>query len=270
MSKIRYYRPTIWSHVPFVKCSITARALLLGIWNISDDNGIHPFISLAIKMQVFPADNISEAVVTKLIDELISNGCLSKYIIENKQYLQTIGWHDVTHPFFQKINKDKATYIYPLPLNSTTGELPVVPQGTTGSLLETPEENRGEEIYIEDITTVVEEDTFLQVPLKDGTLFNITNAKVEEWKSTYTNINVIEELMKLRDWNISNAQKRKTRKGFLTHASKWLSGAQTVPYWKGKAYAANRPVVTKSLLEKTREEQLARRAEDRPKLAIVG
>ena len=76
---------------------------------------------------------------------------------------------------------------------------------------------------------------FCSVILKDKTYFDITKEKVKEYEITYPNIDVRQELIRLKQWNIDNDAKRKTRRGFLGHVNKWLGGK------KDKEYIASAP-----------------------------
>lgn len=62
--------------------------------------------------------------------------------------------------------------------------------------------------------------------LKDNTEFKITEDIYNEYEQLYPNVNVMQELRKLKAWCISNPSKRKTRKGALRFVNGWLSRKQ--------------------------------------------
>ena len=113
MSRIRTVKPDFWTSEQVVGCSFTARLLFIGLWNFCDDNGIHPDAPKRIKMEVFPADGLSEGDVGILLDELVSAGLLARYSVSDTTYVRVTGWHK-----HQKI--DRPNYRHPLP----TGEVP--------------------------------------------------------------------------------------------------------------------------------------------------
>jgi len=95
-------------------------------------------------------------------------------------------------------------------------------------------------------TTIKEED--IQIPLRDNSNFLIPQEKILEYQKTFSNINVQHELGMLRQWNIDNPGKRKTRGGILRHINSWLMDTEkkriasverprndhkpTPPYWE--------------------------------------
>lgn len=64
----------------------------------------------------------------------------------------------------------------------------------------------------------------LTVPLKDGSEYTFTALEIDRLKTVFVNIDVKQEILKIREWNIDNPKKRKTRRGFPSHVNKWLSG----------------------------------------------
>jgi len=105
MARIRTIKPDFWTSEQVVECSVDARLLFIGIWNFADDAGIHPASVKRLKMEVFPGDDYLSENIRRMVDELIDNGLIIEYEVENKRYWQVTGW------VHQKI--DKATYKYP-------------------------------------------------------------------------------------------------------------------------------------------------------------
>lgn len=120
MSRIRTIKPDFWTSEQIVSCSRDARLLFIGLWNFSDDAGIHPASFSNIKMQIFPGDNLTIDQIKKLVDELLINNLLQEYIIDGKAYLQVTGWKK-----HQRI--DKPTYKFPPP----ESELKTISNSTT-------------------------------------------------------------------------------------------------------------------------------------------
>lgn len=73
------------------------------------------------------------------------------------------------------------------------------------------------------------------IPLNDGSEYGINPQQVEEWSSTYPNVDVVAELKKMRQWSIANPRKRKTRRGVMSFANSWLSKEQDKPSRPGAA-----------------------------------
>lgn len=108
MARIRTIKPEFWTSEQVADCSLTARLLFIGIWNFSDDHGVHPASIRRLKMELFPSDSISDDEIEALIHELLTAKLLNAYQVNGKGYWQVTGW--AKH---QKI--EKPTYRHPLP-----------------------------------------------------------------------------------------------------------------------------------------------------------
>jgi len=85
-----------------------ARLLFIGLWNFSDDNGVHSASYVRLKTEIFPMDDCTIDELKRCISELISNELLREYVVDDKCYWQVTGWKQ-----HQRI--DRPTYRYPLP-----------------------------------------------------------------------------------------------------------------------------------------------------------
>lgn len=114
--RIRSVKPEFWTDETVVECSIPARLLFIGTWNISDDSGNLDRSSKQLKMKIFPADVID---CEPLVQELIAHGLLEEYTIDGKIYLHIKGFNK-----HQVINKPSKSKIPPYSSGSTTVALP--------------------------------------------------------------------------------------------------------------------------------------------------
>lgn len=108
MSRIRTIKPELWASEQVVSCSPLSRLLFIGLWNFCDDNGAHQASYIRIKAEVFPVDNFDINEIKNWINELIVNGLIREYIVEEKSYWIVTGWKK-----HQRI--DRPTYRHPLP-----------------------------------------------------------------------------------------------------------------------------------------------------------
>lgn len=92
MARIRTIKPDFWTNARVIECSTNARLLFIGMWNFADDKGRLPFLTKTLKAQIFPADDFSSDDISRMIDELSTNGLVSIYYVEEKGYLQVTGW----------------------------------------------------------------------------------------------------------------------------------------------------------------------------------
>lgn len=66
----------------------------------------------------------------------------------------------------------------------------------------------------------------VELPLIDGTLYQISEDKVKEWQQVYQAIDVKNELEKMKCWLNANPKNRKTRKGVERFIVAWLNRSQ--------------------------------------------
>ena len=110
MPRNRMIKCDFWTSEQVISCSPLARLLFIGLWNFADDHGVHPASYVKIKAEVFPGDNISLEDVKQWISELLREGLLKEYIVDEKLYWIVTGWK-----IHQKI--ERPTYRYPIPLS---------------------------------------------------------------------------------------------------------------------------------------------------------
>ena len=70
-----------------------------------------------------------------------------------------------------------------------------------------------------------DKETVFQIPLKDGSYYNLNKQDVDTYKSLYPNIDIEQEIRNIIGWNIANPSKRKTKKGIKKHINTWLSSS---------------------------------------------
>lgn len=110
MSRIRTVKPEFWSSEQVMECQPVTRLLFIGLWNFCDDTGRHPLAPKQIKALIFPGDDISIDEVSRMLDELSTNGLITTYTVDGKAYLQVTGWQH------QKIDRPQSSK-YPAPLD---------------------------------------------------------------------------------------------------------------------------------------------------------
>lgn len=105
MARIRTIKPEFFTSEQIVECSTIARLLFVGMWVFSDDGGVHPASAKRLKMEVFPADDITSEEVAKLVQEMIDAGLVELYEVDGESFWRVKGWHH------QKI--ENPTYRFP-------------------------------------------------------------------------------------------------------------------------------------------------------------
>jgi len=69
-------------------------------------------------------------------------------------------------------------------------------------------------------------DIAISLPLNDNTDYDITHSLINEYKELYQQVDVIQELRKMKGWLMGNPTKRKTRRGVLRFVTNWLGREQ--------------------------------------------
>ena len=94
--RIRSIRPEFWHGEKVLKLTPWARLLLLGLNNYCDDHGRGEWNLISIRAHIFPDKPIKS--VEKWIGELVKLGCIQKYTVDGKTYLDIPNWHDLQRP----------------------------------------------------------------------------------------------------------------------------------------------------------------------------
>jgi len=82
--------------------------MFIGMWNFCDDYGVMPARIGTLKMQIFPADDITKAQISAMIEELKAQGLIVEYEINGDRFWFVTGWDKHQRP-------DTKTGLYPRP-----------------------------------------------------------------------------------------------------------------------------------------------------------
>lgn len=110
MARKRMIDPGIWTDDGFLRLSIPARMLWIGLISHADDDGRGSADCQTLKAKVFPVDDMPNVTVAGLRDELQTNMRVTFYELEGREFYQLDRWK--SHQFV----KDKK--------NSTVPEAP--------------------------------------------------------------------------------------------------------------------------------------------------
>ncbi len=66
----------------------------------------------------------------------------------------------------------------------------------------------------------------IELILNDKSLYPITQTDIDEWQELYPNVNILQELRKMKGWCDSNPTKRKTSRGIKRFVNSWLAKEQ--------------------------------------------
>jgi len=240
MSRIRTIKPEFWTSTQVVECSPCARLLFVGIWNFSDDGGIHPACISRLKMEIFPSDAFTKDQMQIMVNELLSQKLIHQYEVNGEMFWQISGWHH------QKI--DQPTFKFPWP----DGKIPNSPNKRRMFAEQTPNvrradgerspqegkgreskgmEGKGEEkeVTVKDTQLLVLGETPTEAPPGQETATPkkpkpiMPNCPHEEIVALYHE--TLPMCMQMREWN-------DTRRGYLQ--ARWRGDAirQNLKWWK--------------------------------------
>lgn len=72
----------------------------------------------------------------------------------------------------------------------------------------------------------VSTDVFIELPLNDGSCYQVSSTEVTQMKELYPNVDVEQEYRNMKGWLIGNPTKKKTRRGIGKFINNWLSRNQ--------------------------------------------
>jgi hypothetical protein len=73
------------------------------------------------------------------------------------------------------------------------------------------------------------EPSIIQLTLNDKTLYDVTQNDFKEYEELYPNVDIMQELRKMKGWLNANPTKRKTKRGIKRFINNWLSREQDKP-----------------------------------------
>lgn len=73
------------------------------------------------------------------------------------------------------------------------------------------------------------EPSIIQLTLNDKTLYDVTQSDFNEYEELYPNVDIMQELRKMKGWLNANPTKRKTKRGIKRFINNWLSREQDKP-----------------------------------------
>jgi hypothetical protein len=79
----------------------------------------------------------------------------------------------------------------------------------------------------------------ISIPLQNDETFLVSDYYIENWRKTYPNIDVLQELRQLRAWNEANPAERKTSSHILRHINAWLAKEQRIRLQQQQAPPVN-------------------------------
>ena len=241
MSRIRTIKPEFFTSEDIVSLTPLARLFYVSLWCEADREGRLEWKPRTLKMRYLPGDDCD---VVSLGKELTDLGMVVIYEVGGKQYAEipTFKRHQVIN------NRESNSDIPPRKADaSLTRASRVKAEGKEGKGREgdSAEPQDGSPPGSDTLPGVdPPPPPVVQIPLVDGTDFDVTEAHVAEWALAYPAVKVVQQLREMRAWCIANPANRKTPRGVQAFVVKWLSKEQNRAPRVGGAVVAHPSAAT--------------------------
>jgi hypothetical protein len=134
VARIRTIKPEFFTSEQIIELRPLTRLLFIGMWPFCDDHGVHVASVKTLKVEIFPADDITLADIEGMVDELIGSRLVVEYSSNGRSYWHVTGWES-----HQKIEKKSFKHPWPYQENqivtreSSNGRRMVVERSATES-----------------------------------------------------------------------------------------------------------------------------------------
>ena len=195
-----------------------------------DDFGRFDARPKLLASKLFPLKEIRINQIQAALRALTSAGLVILYEVDGKPYLQMKTWDK-----HQQIRTKKSKFPGVEDKNSTLISSDInCNQMISNDCLnpiqsESESESESNPNFSTEQTDVGSIPMF-GLPLNDGSTFEITQKKYDEWLLLYPAVDIMQELRKMKGWLDSNPKKRKTKTGIVRFITGWLSRAQDAPH----------------------------------------
>jgi hypothetical protein len=236
MARIRTIKPEFPQSESMGKLTRDARLCFIMLWTLADDSGRLRGNSRMLASLLFPYDKDAPDKIDKWLIELEDVRSIQRYKDDlGDSYLQILNW--TSH---QKIDKPSVSKL-PAPPSVAIREHSRGLDDDSGGFVDgsrtiTPgseEGIRGSRSKDHSLCTEPQGDSMLAMrlsPFKFKTCgegyWHLHQSKLDEWKSTFTGIDVESQLRMAAQWLKDNPAKRKTDKGMVKFLGAWLTRVQ--------------------------------------------
>ena len=195
--------------------------LWVGLITQADDMGRGDVRPAIIKGRVFPLrDRVTAKDIDAAVHGLAAKGCVSLYTVGGKPYFWFPTWGE-----HQRIRDCKPKYPGPEEADA------ISPQSAASCGNLPPESNPNPNTNPNPKKDSAEQQAgstppVIQLPLNDGTEYEVSVEQCHEWAGLYPAVDVIQQLREMRGWLDANPKKKKTRAGIKAFITRWLGKEQ--------------------------------------------
>ncbi len=192
-----------------------------------DDYGRFDGREKIINSICFPLKDIRDSDLTKALDKLCAAGLVRRYKVQGRPVLQLVTWER-----HQQIRAKKSKY--PAPdgdcfeddetCNQLISSEIKCPRNPIQS--NTESESESESVCSEQRSSEQAAPPIITLQLNTGGDYGISQADIDGWKQLYPNVDVLQELRKMKGWCDANPKRRKTKTGIKRFINSWLAKEQ--------------------------------------------
>lgn len=195
-----------------------------------DDFGRFDARPKLLASKLFPLKEIRINQIQAALRALTSAGLVILYEVDGKPYLQMKTWDK-----HQQIRTKKSKFPGAEDKNSTLISSDINCNQMISNDCLNPIQSEYESEYESNPNFSTEQTDvgsipIFGLPLNDGSTFEISQKKYDEWLLLYPAVDIMQELRKMKGWLDSNPKKRKTKTGIVRFITGWLSRAQDAPH----------------------------------------
>lgn len=208
-----------------------------------DDYGRGSADAELLRGVVFPRrKGITEGQITCALARLANIGMISLYETDGESYFYFPNW--AKH---QRIQTKRSKFPDPPPLSTVSRGEPQPETKPKPNQTETKPNDLCSEPKIDSPPAA-------ELPLNDGTIYQVTRDQVVRWSGLYPAVDVMQELRNMIGWCEANPTKLKTRRGIMRFINSWLAGEQNKGGRTPRAPAApSRGKPTREDVERTKK-----------------
>lgn len=268
MARSRNIKPGYFKNEQLVELPFEYRLLFAGLWTLADRDGYLEDRPKRIKMEIFPADEVS---IEDGLRALEKAGLIVRYSVNEIRYLHVCEFLKHQNPHINEAPSiipkvgartdalpcvhDASTVQAPCKHDASTQALGLIPDSLnlipdslppSFSDFSNPQKpsippskiplvgsgcDKKVNQKINGNGKPADDETPVVelIPLNDGTEFEIRQSAVEEFERAYPAVDVPLTLKEIRAWCKSNPEKRKTRRRAMAFVNSWLSREQNEP-----------------------------------------
>ena len=184
----------------------------------ADDFGVYSANPVMLARTLFPLrESVDGKMMAEALKHLEDVGLVRCYSVKDEgDWLQIVSWGK-----HQRLRNSRR--VYPGPEEEDCArkeEQPAQEHEQDYPEQDWPEQDRPEQ------AAEVRELPVAELPLNDNTVYGVTRQQADDFARLYPDVDVDRELCRMREWCLSNAEKRKSRNDIRRFINGWLSRAQ--------------------------------------------